>query len=257
VTQSIRTLFLTLLTFVGLLMARGTAAEVKQDAALAKKLHVAVVTGGHPFNAPEFLKVFQGYSDISYTHLPQKAGGEVFENVVDWPYDVIVLYNYERQITPEQRENFLKLLDKGVGLVLLHHANDAYHNWPEYAIIAGVEWHDGPWEQNGKKMPASGWKNGVKFKIHVADPNHPITRGLTDYDFVDETYCRTSIDPGVHVLLTTDEPSSDRIVGWTKTYGRSRVCYLQSGHDTSAYHNPNYRTLVIRAIRWTIPGGHD
>jgi len=238
-------------------MACGTAAEVKQDAASAKKLQVAVVTGGHPFNEPEFLKVFQGYDDIAYEHLPQKTGGEVFEDVADWPYDVIVLYNYERQITPKQQANFLKLLDKGVGLVILHHANDAYPNWPEYSKIAGVEWHAGPWEQNGVKMAASGWRGGVKFKVHVADPNHPITRGLTDYDFVDETYCRTSVDPGVHALLTTDEPSSDKTIGWVKTYRNSRVFYIQSGHDQSAYRNPNYRTLVVRAIRWTASGGHD
>jgi uncharacterized protein len=240
-----------LLAFVGLLVARGTAAEEKEDVASAKKLNVAVVTGGHPFNEPEFLKLFQGYDDITYKHFPQKTGGEVFDNITDWPYDVIVLYNYERQITPKQQENFLKLLDKGVGLVILHHANDAYPNWPEYVKISGVEWHNGPWEQNGVKMKPSGWKNGVQFKIHLSDPNHPITRGLADYDFVDETYCRTSVDPGVHALLTTDEPSSDKTIGWVKTYRNSNVCYIQSGHDQTAYHNPNYRTLVVRAIRWT------
>jgi uncharacterized protein len=226
-------------------------------ASAKKKLAVAIVTGGHPFNEPEFLKIFQGREDIAFKHLPQKDGGEIFDNIADWPYDVIVLYNYERQISPKQRENFLKLLDKGVGLVVLHHANDAYHDWPEYTKITGVQWHDGPWERNGVKMPASGYRVGVKFKVHVADPNHPITRGLADYDLADETYCRTIIDPGVHVLLTTDEPTSDKILGWTKMYRKSKVCYLQSGHDASAYRNPNYRTLVIQAIHWTAPGEHD
>jgi len=101
------------------------------------------------------------------------------------------------------------------------------------------------------RMARSGHKNGVRFRIHVADPKHPITRGLADYDFVGETYCRTSVDPGVHVLLTTDEPSSDKRIGWTKTYRNAKICYLQSGHDQVEYRNPNYRTLVIRAIRWT------
>jgi uncharacterized protein len=91
----------------------------------------------------------------------------------------------------------------------------------------------------------------------VADPDHPVTRGLKDYDIVDETYCRTSIAPNVHVLLTTDEPSSDNILGWTKTYRNSKVCYLQSGHDPLAYHNPNYRKLVIQAIRWTTQKGDN
>ncbi len=74
---------------------------------------------------------------------------------------------------------------------------------------------------------------------------------MKDYNFADETYCRVSVDPGVHALLTTDEPTSERMIGWTKTYAKSKVCYFQSGHDRMAYANPNYRTLVIRAIRWT------
>ena len=232
-----------------ILTARSTAAEVKEGA--ANKLKVAIVTGGHPFNKPEFFKLFRGYDDIAYKHLPQKTGGEIFEDIADWPYDVIVLYNFAQQITPQQQENFLKLLDKGVGLVILHHANAAYRNWPRFWEIAGVEYHFTPWQQGGVQVAQSGFKGGVKFRIHIADPDHPITQGLVDYDFVDETYCRTSVDPHVHALLTTDEPSSDKTIGWVKTYLNSKVCYLQSGHDQVAYRNPNYRTLVIRAIRWT------
>lgn len=250
-THLIRTAALTLSALAGLLVTFSTAAEVKELTASAKKLSVAVVTGGHDFNQDEFFKLFHGYDDIIHKHLPQNTGGEVFDNIANWPYDVIVLYNYDQHIMPKQQENFLKLLDKGVGLVILHHANAAYNNWPLFWKIAGVEYHFKPWEENGVKMAPSGYKGNVKFKIHVADPNHPITCGLADYDFVDETYCRTSIDAGVHALLTTDEPSSDKTIGWVKTYGHSRVCYLQSGHDQTAYQNPNYRTLVVRAIRWT------
>ncbi len=250
-TRSISIVVPALLALAGLLASPGATAKAKEDAASAKKIHVAVVTGGHGFNEKEFCKLFQGYDDITYKHLPQKTGGELFEDIADWPYDAIVLYNFNQQITPKQQENFLKLLDKGVGLVILHHANAAYNNWPLYWKIAGVEFHFKPWEQNGVKMVPSGYKSNVKFKIHVADRNHPITRGLKDYDFVDETYCRTSIDPDVHVLLTTDEPSSDKVIGWVKTYRNSNVCYLQSGHDKTVYRNPNYRTLVVRAIRWT------
>lgn len=216
-----------------------------------QKLQVAVITGGHVFDAEEFFKLFQNYDDIAYTHLPQKVGGEAFEDITQWPYDVIVLYNFKQKITPKQQGNFVRLLDKGVGLVILHHANAAYENWPLFWKIAGVEYHFRPWEQDGVKLAPSGYKHGVTFRVRIADPNHPITQGLADYDMVDETYCRTSVHPEVHPLLTTDEPSSDKTIGWVKTYAKSRVCYLQSGHDATAYRNPNYRTLVVRAIRWS------
>jgi type 1 glutamine amidotransferase len=40
------------------------------------------------------------------------------------------------------------------------------------------------------------------------------------------------------------------MIGWVKTYGNARVFFMQSGHDHTAYDNPTYRTLVVRAIRW-------
>lgn len=238
---------------IGLLMVRGTTAGAAEDAASAKKLQVAVVTGGHPFNEQEFFKLFEGYDDIAYKHLPQKTGGEMCDDIAGWPYDVIVLYNFNQQIMPKQQENFVKLLDKGVGLVILHHANDAYMQWPLYHEISGVESHFSPWTQNGVPMATAGFKGGVKYRVHVVDATHPITRGLADYDMVDETYCGRSFSPENHVLLTIDESSSDKTVGWTKTYRNARVCYLQAGHDETAYRNPNYRTLIVRAVRWTAP----
>jgi type 1 glutamine amidotransferase len=100
-------------------------------------------------------------------------------------------------------------------------------------------------------MPVASCKGGVKFKVHVADKTHPITQGLKDYDLFDETYCGRTFRPDIHVLLTTDELSSDKPISWVKTFKKSRVFYIQSGHDENAYRNRNYRTLVIRAIRWT------
>ena len=236
---------------LGLLaMLAGVALSAEPAAAPAKKISVAIITGGHGFNQPEFLKLFEGYDDIAATQCPQKTGGELFDDISNFNYDVIVLYNFNQKISEKQQENFLKLMDRGTGLLILHHANGAYNNWPEFWKIAGVTYHFGPWEDDGKQMQRSSAKAGVTFKIHVADPNHPITKGIADYEMVDETYGRTSVDPSVRALLTTEEPSSDKTIGWVKTYRKSNVCYLQSGHDPKAYSNPNYRTMVARAVRW-------
>jgi uncharacterized protein len=219
--------------------------------ATAKPIRVVVLTGGHPFNEKEFPKLFEGYTDIVAKQVALKDGGEIFDDVSDWPYDAIVFYIYDRKIDEKQQQNLLKLLDKGVGVVVLHHANYAYNNWPGFSDISGVTWYEKPEETGGVKHEASGWKGKVKYSIHIADPNHPITRGMKDYKIQDETYCRTSIAPDVHPLLTTEEKTSDKIVGWVKNYRNSKVCYLQSGHNETAYQNPNYRQLVANAIRWT------
>jgi type 1 glutamine amidotransferase len=39
-------------------------------------------------------------------------------------------------------------------------------------------------------------------------------------------------------------------VAWTNEYGKSRVVYIQSGHDNNAYINPNFRKIIYQAIEW-------
>jgi uncharacterized protein len=201
------------------------------------------------------IKLFRGRDGITCEHLPQKKGGELFENVdfLRWPYDVVVLYNFSQEITPKQQENFVRLLNMGMGLVILHHANDAYPAWPLYAEISGVQSHSQPWRQNGVALAPSDYSRGrVALKIHMEDSKHPITEGMKDYEASDETYCRRSYSPDNHVLLTTEEPSSDTYIAWTRSFhGKNRVFYIQSGHDETTYQNPAYREIVLRAIRWT------
>lgn len=205
----------------------------------AGKLRVLVVAGGHGYPVEPFREVFAAYPDLACTFVEEQQGGEAFEDLGDWPYDAIVLYNYMKRPSEKQRENFLTLLDRGVGLVILHHAIYGYRPWPEFQKIVGVT----SW--------LSGAKDDVEFKIHIEDSRHPITQGLSDFVIRDEVYQGHGLDPKVHVLLTTEEPSNARAVAWVHTYRNSPVCYFQLGHDAKAYHTPEFREILGRAIRWT------
>jgi uncharacterized protein len=55
----------------------------------------------------------------------------------------------------------------------------------------------------------------------------------------------------VSSLLTTDEPESNKVIAWAKTYKGARVVYIQSGHDHFAYENPSFQRILKQAIRWT------
>jgi hypothetical protein len=90
----------------------------------------------------------------------------------------------------------------------------------------------------------------VPFRVRIADPAHPITKGMSDFGIKDETYRNIYVRPDVHVLLTTDEPTNESRIGWTLRYGNSPIVYLQLGHGRDAYENPNFRRLVERSIRW-------
>jgi type 1 glutamine amidotransferase len=226
------------------------AAWAAEQPAQAGKVKALLVTGGHGYDHDAFMKIFDA-EDLAVTPADPKLGSGVFDTIDDWKYDTVLLYNFSQPINEKQQANFRKLLEKGVGLFILHHASAAYPDWPEYEAIMGGRFHLKEAEVNGVKRPASGARGDVDFKVHVEDPGHPITRGLADFDVHDETYCKCYISPKVHVLLTTDEKSSDRAVAWGQAYGKARVFYLQLGHDNRTYTNKSFRTLVAQGLRWT------
>lgn len=205
----------------------------------ATKLPVLVLSGGHGYPVEPFRKVFAGWSDMQCTFVEEKEGGEAFEDIAAWPYRAMVLYNFEKKPNDRRWNNFLALLDRGVGLVILHHGIYAYRSRPEYQKMVGVT----SW--------LSAAKHGMEFTVHIADPKHPITRGLKDFVIHDETYQGHGVDPGVHVILTTDHPENTKAVAWVHTVRKSRVCYFQLGHDHEAYAAPEFGEILGRAIRWS------
>jgi len=103
-------------------------------------IRAVVVTGGHAFEHDPFFALFQGYQDIQYVEAAQKDHSELFEDISNWNYDVIVLYNMSQKLTPQREENFQKLVKAGVGLVALHHAEGAFNTSEAYRRIIGARY---------------------------------------------------------------------------------------------------------------------
>ncbi len=211
-----------------------------------KKIKAVVVTGGHSFEEKPFFSLFEGYDDIAYVRADQKDHSEILEDISGWDYDVIVLFNMTQNISPKRQENFVKLLNRGVGVLALHHSMGSFQQWDEYAKIIGGKYYLKPTAEN----PASTYKHDVDFRVHIADNKHPITRGVADFTTHDETYKNCGFQKDNRVLLTTDDPTSDKQIGWVRNYGKAKVCCIQVGHGPSVYAEPNYRRLIAQAIRW-------
>src|ERR1051326_1566609 len=89
----------------------------------ADKLNVLVITGGHGFETAPFFKIFEDNPEIAFTKVEHaKTNATAYERKDLLDYDVVVLYDMPKEITDLQRENFLSLFKKGIGLVVLHHA---------------------------------------------------------------------------------------------------------------------------------------
>jgi type 1 glutamine amidotransferase len=215
------------------------AEDAPKKAGPTKKIQVLVLVGGHGFPEKPFHQLFNSFPDMKCTFVEEKVGGEAFDNIDHWPYDAIVLYNHNKNPSEKRRQNFLKLMDRGVGLVVLHHGLHAYRDWPEFQKMTGLT------------SFVSQAKDDVAFTIHVEDPQHPIVKGLRDFTVKEETYKGHRIDPRMHVLLTTREPTNYRALAWVHTYRNAPVCCLQLGHGESIYGQKEFRTILGNAIRWS------
>lgn len=230
------------------------AQQAANEPSAAKSIEAVLVTGGHDFDENAVLPFFKGLEGVHVTHAPQRDDSELFEDVADWRYDVIVFYNMGTRISPEREKNLLGLLDKGTGVVVLHHAMADYPDWAEFETIAGVRYLLKPREQDGTAIPGSTYQHDRDFKVHVADPEHPVTKGVADFEVHDETYKGCVFAPDNKPLLTTEDETSDLTIGWARKYKNSKVCVIQVGHGPQVFGQEPYRRLLTQAIRFCSPG---
>ena len=224
--------------------------------AAAGKIRVLVVTGGHDYKQLEFNKMLESIGpQITYSVSEFPAAFDMFLPENRGKYDVLVFYHMWQKITPEQAAIFSECIDSGKPLVALHHSICAFDDWPEYYNIIGGKYFHKHTVVNGKEYTPCTYQHDLHFTVNIADKKDPVTRGIKDFEVFDEAYKGYYVEPGVKVLLTTDEAASNNVIGWSKTYGKSRVVTIQSGHDVPTFENPDFRRLLKQAIEWVYEDG--
>ena len=214
-----------------------------------KTAHALFITGGHDYDKEHF-DVLLSKLPITYDHVEHPNAHKMLKSDNISKYDVVLLYDMPQEISEEAKADFIAMLEKGKGLVVLHHAICSYDFWPEYVKIVGGRFHHYTWKKDGVEQTPSTFKHDVKFDVKVEDKNHPITKGISDFSIIDETYGSTEILPTVHPLLSTNEPTNGPLVCWTNKYGNSRVATLTLGHDKQAWKNQSFIEILSRSILW-------
>lgn len=215
-----------------------------------KKIKVLIVTGGHGFKHKPFYEVFNSIPSIAYDTLVQPQANALIASPEVNKYDVLVFYDMVEVISPEQQEAYMSLLKKGASMIFLHHSLVSYQDWPEFIKIVGGQYHTHPVVVNGDTLKAS-YEHDVSIPVKVEEKKHPVTKGIPDFEIVDEVYGGAEILPRVTPLLSTTHPKSMRYLAWINHYGNSDVIYIQLGHGPSGYSNPNFRKLIRQAIEWS------
>ncbi|MDO6435672.1 ThuA domain-containing protein [Flavitalea sp. BT771] len=216
-----------------------------------KKIRVLIVTGGHGYEHKPFYNVFDSIPSITYDTLVQPQANALIASPEVNRYDVLVFYDMADSISPAQQQAYISLLKKGASMVFLHHSLVSYQHWPEFIKIVGGQYHTAPVLVNGDTLRAN-YEHGVIIPVKVEQKNHPVTRGISDFEIEDEVYSDVEILPRVQPLLSTSLPKSMRYLAWINHYEHSDVICIQLGHGPSAYSNPNFRKLIRQAIEWAI-----
>lgn len=161
-------------------------------------------------------------------------------------YDAIIL-NYMNWKSPDPgdaaRANLKKFVESGKGLVLVHFACGAFQEWPHFGNLAGRVW-DPKLRGHDPRGP---------FKVNITNKDHPITKGLEDFDTDDELYTCLAGDPKIEVLATAKSKvdQKDYPMAFILTAGKGRVFHCVLGHDTKALTFPAVQALYRRGVAWT------
>jgi type 1 glutamine amidotransferase len=214
----------------------------------AKPTRVLLVTGvdypGHPWKltAPAIRDLLQQNDRLEVRIVEDH---EFLATDVIFDYDVVFLHfkNYDPTKRAEQvQENLKRFVNEGGGLVLYHFACGAFEPWAEFEQIAGRVWD--------KKMRAHDPRG--PFTVTIVDKEHPLTRGLSDFETDDELYTCLGGDKPIHVLATARSKVDglDYPMAFVFDYGKGRVFHTPLGHDVKAVTMPGPADLLRRGCLW-------
>ncbi|MEU5959120.1 ThuA domain-containing protein [Streptomyces sp. NPDC047525] len=169
-------------------------------------------------------------------------------------YEAVVFLSTTGDVLDSAQQDALQsYVDSGGGYVGVHAAADTEYDWPYYGQLVGA-WF--------KSHPAI-----QQATVVNEDRTHPATSHLgATWSRTDEWYnYRTNPRSDVHVLQSLDESSysggemaGDHPITWCHAQGQGRSFYTGLGHTAESYADPDFRTLLLGAVRYAAgqaPGG--
>jgi uncharacterized protein len=164
--------------------------------------------------------------------------------------DVVVIHAPDgMKVTGAERERFEAFLRRGGGLVVIHAGvvSGEEHEWAKRV-------QGGAWRWDGDRPTR--WYEG-EVGIYFVDTDHPITRGLSNFDWTDEIYYDLDMAPDVHVLATSFHSVfviAPQLWTYERTWEGGKAPYRAfvslPGHEYEVFDSNHYRVLLLRGIAW-------
>lgn len=184
----------------------------------------------------------------TWTKLLNKADKVTVDTAKDWPdteqwkrSDVMVLYLWNHDWSPERYRDLDEFLARGGGVVAIHSALIADSNPEKLAERWGL----------AAQPKRTRYRHGPLELEFDSQSGNAIIAGFSQSPMMDETYWPMIGDPNrVQVLATTVEEGQSRPMLWTYQPGKGRVFASVLGHYTKTLDDPWFQILLLRGIAW-------
>lgn len=191
----------------------------------------------------------------------------------------LVVLNYNGAAWPKETQAaFVDFVRRGGGVVVVHAANNAFGDWPEYNQIIGLGGWGGRTEKSGPyvyldaqgelvrdRQPGPGGHHGAQheFTVITRDAEHPITRGLPrEWKHAkDELYDKLR-GPAENVRILATAFADPQTGGsgrhepmlFTVTFGDGRIVHSPMGHGDYSQECVGFITTLQRGAEWAVTG---
>jgi len=213
-----------------------------------KPTNTLLVVGGHGYDTIEFYDMFRSLDGIRFDSIFYPEAREFLRSDQINKYEVLVFYDFIPDMPERDSSIFLRLSQQGKSMLFLHHAICSFQNWDGYMQMVGGRYRMPGYTSDSSLL--SDYRHDIDLEVKVVNNNHPVTRGVNDFEIHDEGYSNITILDEVTPLLTSDHPDCSPLVGWTNTFNKSATAYLIFGHDKYAYENKSFQQLLNNAIHW-------
>jgi type 1 glutamine amidotransferase len=229
-------------------------AETNQSTAIGTKARILLVTGidypGHVWRqtAPVLAEALgkDKRLEVFTVEDPQFLDSSALQN-----YDLVVLHfqNWQRPGPDERaRENLRRFVEAGRGVVLVHFACGAWHDeWPEFGKLAGRVWFGSDPGPGKRQHDPYG-----PFRVEMVIPEHPIAKGMVDFDTKDELYTCLVGDHPIQVVAQAKSKLDGQYypMAFVSNYGKGKTFHCILGHDAKALSVPAVQELYRRGCAW-------
>ncbi|MGL4594412.1 MAG: ThuA domain-containing protein [Thermoguttaceae bacterium] len=224
------------------------AAEKDTTKTEPKQVRVMIVTGidypGHPWKsqAIELRKALES-SPLLDVRLVDDI--EILGTDVIFDYDVLFcnFKNYDPlKRETAAKENMLRFIRGGGGLMYFHFSGGAFQNWPEFETIAGRIWNPS----------FRGHDPFQEFTVQITKPEHPIMRGIGNFNISDELYTCLDGKKEIDILAEAKSSVDGKMYPMTFTFteGKGRGFHTVLGHNEKAFAPPEVTKMLQQAVIW-------